>query len=304
MRVLSFLAVVLFSCSLAQSFSGTFRLPTENGGITLVLNQDDVGNVTGTLAGNGTTFTLTGELGDREVGVAYGIVETPSGRLLFEAYLEEPELTLYILGVDESGQADYDTAEELSFTRQGNNPLAMPLAQNANSSPILAQGQYASLSQDNALAFIEALEFSLNQVGYSHRFTETDYEQLLQALTQSFPGADQQDQAVLSQARDIWTRVSANWSTASDDDKKEFILGVFILAFGEETVQQWVTQNNPQNSSSQELGSGGSCSGYDECASRYLDGETWTDSYNAQGCWAAAGCSSYDSSSNTFTYED
>jgi hypothetical protein len=118
------------------------------------------------------------------------------------------------------------------------------------------QGHYANLTQDNALAFIEALEFSLNQVGYSYSFTEADYQQLLQALTESFPGANQQDQAVLSQAREIWTRVSANWSTARDDDKKEFILGVFILAFGEETVQQWVVQNNSQNSSSQDLGGG------------------------------------------------
>jgi hypothetical protein len=92
--------VVLFSCSLAQSFSGTFSLPTATGGIILTLKQDDVGNATGTLAGNGATFTLTGELGDQETGIAYGIIETSTEPLLFEAYLEEPQLTLYILGVD------------------------------------------------------------------------------------------------------------------------------------------------------------------------------------------------------------
>lgn len=100
MRVLSVLAVVLGNCSLAQSFSGTFSLSTDTGVIILTLEQDTIGSVTGTLAGNSTTFTLTGELGDQEVEVAYGIIETSTERLLFEAYLEEPQLVLLILGVD------------------------------------------------------------------------------------------------------------------------------------------------------------------------------------------------------------
>ena len=35
----------------------------------------------------------------------------------------------------------------------------------------------------------------------------------------------------------------------------------------------------------------------------YVDGKTWSDPFNTQSCWAAAGCSSFDSSTGSFDYD-
>ncbi|MCA9839165.1 MAG: hypothetical protein KC422_19800 [Trueperaceae bacterium] len=104
---------------------------------------------------------------------------------------------------------------------------------------------------------------------------------------------------MLSQAREIWTRAQQNWASSAEADQREFVLGVFTIAFGEATIQQWLAKNSGKTSSGQP---GEACSNIDDCASRYMDYETWQDTANTQGCWAAAACSSYDSSSNTYEY--
>lgn len=408
---------------LGQSFTGTYSVPTETGTITLSLTQDGA-KVTGIIEGDGTRFTLDGEVDPDDANVSYGLAQTPESTLGFQAYLEAGKLYFYLVNVNEQGEIDFDNAAELVFDPVAasasspevpSNPLAAPpagnplaptqaadmfagtyvgdglklslkladdqysgqlelsgqaypvvaLATSGNGltggfqvgeatytfsatlqgdllelvsdgatyrlsketgnpltrsadpsgsgpsnpptaptnveSPILAEGQFARLSQDDALAFVEALEFSLAQLGYAYTFTEAERQQIYQEMVRTFPAASQQDQLVLSQARDILTRVSANWSVANDADKKEFILGVMILAFGEGAVQQWVGQGTGQD---QALGSGGGCASFDDCAGKYLDGDTWTDTANAQGCWAAAGCSGYDGATDTFTYDD
>ena len=42
----------------------------------------------------------------------------------------------------------------------------------------------------------------------------------------------------------------------------------------------------------------------DSCFSQYASPETYGGAMNAQSCWAAAGCSDYDASTNEFSYED
>lgn len=166
---------------------------------------------------------------------------------------------------------------------------------------VVAVGAYASLSLDNALAFIEAFEFVLSQVGYDYAFTDADRLELVQAVAASYPAAEQVDQLVLADARNIWSRVQANWSTASQEDRIEFALGVLVLAFGEETVAQWVG-SAPSASGTSSFG--GDCGSFEECTGSLVDGGTWSDTFNSQGCWAAAGCSSFDSSTGSFSYDD
>jgi hypothetical protein len=173
---------------------------------------------------------------------------------------------------------------------------------NAND-PVIAQGAYGVLTQDNALAFIEALEFSLQQVGYTYAFTDTDRQQLLQALVQSYPQGQPSDQAVLAQARQVWSQVQTNWPAADETSKREFIIGVFVLAFGPEAVQQAMASEGGGGG-----GGGGpsnlDCSDIDACVAAFSDPETYQDTVNAQSCWAAAGCTDYDPSSNDFYYEE
>ena len=168
--------------------------------------------------------------------------------------------------------------------------------------PVIATGAYATLTQDNALAFLEAFEFVLAQIGYAYQFTDSERYELLNAVAQNFPFAEQMDQLVMADARNIWERVATNWPVASEADKREFALGVLILAFGPEAVASWVGPTGA-GGGGQSLG-GGNCTTFEDCTSSFVDQETWTDTFNSQGCWAAAGCGGYDASSNTFDYGD
>lgn len=162
--------------------------------------------------------------------------------------------------------------------------------------PVLAQGPHGTLREDDALAFIEALEFSLQQVGYVGRFTETERAQMLQAIAQSYPTLAPDEQAVLAQARQVWSNVQQNWPRASSAEREQFVMGVFVLAFGEQSMQQAAAEGGGG-------GGGGNCHDIDACVSRYTDPETLSDTMNAQSCWAAAGCSGYDPVQNDFTYD-
>lgn len=168
---------------------------------------------------------------------------------------------------------------------------------------IVARGNAAELSRDDALAFLEVLEFVLDQLGYAYRFSEAERSEALTTFARTFPTMDAADQVVLAQARTIWERVRVNWHRSDEREQREFALGVLILAFGEETVASWV---GPQGSGGQgqALGQGSGCASFDDCAASFVDQQTWTDTFNAQGCWAAAGCEHYDSGSGTFTYSD
>lgn len=297
----------------AQEYSGSYTTEHALGMLRLELVQTGA-ELRGTLSGAGIHFELKGFVFAEGAG---GAVYTAEGMGGFEIYLQGDTLGLYLFELDEDYEPIMDSVTELIMTRRGSaasppgaqtaNPLgqaeapANPLATGAND-PVMVQGQYASLTRDNALAFIEAFEFALIQVGYAYRFTDAEREQLLQAVVQAFPQAEQMDQVVLSHAREIWTRVQANWPRASEAERREFILGVFILAFGEEAVQQWVGPTG-SGGQGQALGTD-SCGSFEDCTSRFVDQRTWSDTFNAQGCWAAAGCNSYDSSSGTFSYAD
>lgn len=162
-------------------------------------------------------------------------------------------------------------------------------------SPVIATGAFAHLTQDDAAAFLEALEFVLGQIGYPYALTAGERAQFMQALAQNFPLLPQPDQAALSQARWIWERVRANWAHASPNEQQEFVVGVLALAFGEQTVRQWVGGGGRG-------GGGGQCTTFEDCTGAFVDGDAWLDTFNTQGCWAAAGCEGYDPSTGTFDY--
>jgi hypothetical protein len=397
MRLTIGLLLLLISVVVAQEISGEYTMPGVQASVTLNVQQDASGKVTGRLQAEGIQFTLEGDVDPEDTTIFYGYLHSSQGTLLFEAYLEGAQLYFYVLELTPAGEIDYDNATELLFERHsqvtqsgGNaNPLAQspaqstlsgtfagdglqltleatasgysgsltvnqqtypvqgtetagvlsgsfevngaqfaftatlmgdtltlvsdgaqytlqrrsanPLGQSSSSGAAasLAQGQYGVLTEDNANAFIEALEFSLRQVGYTQAFSQQERVQMRQAIAQAFPQGTPEEQAVLSQARDIWTRVQQNWEHASDDDKREFLLGVFVLAFGEAQVSQWVNASAASPSGS----SGRNCGSFEECTSHLVSEQTWTDTFNAQGCWAAAGCSDYDPGSQTFSYD-
>lgn len=303
------LVIALIATAAANTFAGTFDGQIDAGAVQLELVLDG-SRLTGTLLAPGLRFELDGQHLDSE---AYGLVHTAQGTANFEAYLQGDTLGLYLYEVDAAGEPLMDTVVELLLTRRAPAAVAPPAGKGAigagsppasgsqatSPSPVLATGAYGTLTEDGAAAFIEALEFVLAQLGYAYEFSAAERSDATQAIASYFPTAEPLDQQVLADARNIWERVKVNWPVASESDRREFALGVLVLAFGEETVAAWVNQAG--GGGGQALGSG-SCTSFEDCTSSFVDEGTWTDTFNAQGCWAAAGCNGYDSSTGSFDY--
>lgn len=266
----------------------------------------------GTFEGDGLRVTVAGSSGayrgELELGGQVFPFEASggSGRLEgtfasggssypFTAVLADDDLTV------ESGGATYRTRRVVDGPTPPANPLGGGAADPAADDPVLVQGSHAALTRDNAEAFVDALEFSLQQAGFAARFGDADRRQMLDALAANFAALGPADQTVLAQAREVWTRVQANWASASPAEQREFVLGVFVLAFGDEAVQQALSAGGG-GAGGAGAGGGGSCATIDDCMSTYADPETYQDTVNAQGCWAAAGCEGYDPVDNSFDY--
>lgn len=292
-HVLALLALLVFfgPRALAQDFGGVYQGSSQAGPVTVTLEMTG-DEFVGTLSASGVEFALEGWV---QQGVGVGLAYTGEGSVGFEAYLEGMTLGLYLFEMDSQGAPVVESVIELLLTKQtGGGVAATPAA----AGRVIATGTYGSLSEDAAVAFIEALEFVLGQVGYAYTFSDTDRAEAFRALAANYPAMSQMDQVVLSQAREIWQGVQVNWATASSAEQREFALGVLILAFGEQTVSSWVGPGSGGGG----LGGGASCTTFEDCTSSFVDEGTWTDTFNAQGCWAAAGCGGYDASSNSFDY--
>lgn len=332
----TFLVMATFAVAAAQDFTGTFVSQVEQGVITVQLAMQGSA-VYGYLEGPGVFLELEGELdGGNAVGTATSQGAPPLG---FAGAIDGDTLGLWFYEIV-NGAVVVESEIEVILTRVAGGaepatagagapptavsppsqaaaspaprkqlpgaapPGAAPTApsgalgeatQPGDGSPVVATGQFGTLTQDDAAAFIEALEFVLAQIGYAYTFTEAERAQALQAIAQNYPQLTQVEQATLSQARNIWERVKVNWATAPAADQREFAVGVLVLAFGEETVAQWAGSGGG--------GGGGTCTTFEDCTGSVLDGQAWSDTFNAQSCWAAAGCNSFDASTGTFDYD-
>lgn len=305
--VASHVMLTLAGLAGAQGLTGTFVTTVETGEVVVELSVAGE-DFSGTMQVPGMELTLEGDVVD---GVGIGYASTANGTMGFEAHLQGDVLGVYIFEMDATGAPLPETVIELILDRSlakaptrsvgAGEPPAAGATDAAVPAPgeVLATGAYATLTRDDALAFIEAFEFVLTQIGYSYRFTDADRSQLLGAIAENYATADQTDQIVMAQSRVIWEGVKANWSVASEADQREFALGVLILALGEDTVRSLAGQGGGGRA----LGGGGSCSSFEDCTSGFVDEQTWTDTFNAQGCWAAAGCSGFDASTGSFDYD-
>lgn len=211
----------------------------------------------------------------------------------FSAALSGDTLTV------QSGGATYRTVRTADGSRPAPGPSPSPTPSPAND-PVIAQGPYGTLTQDNALAFFEALVFAHEQVGYPVTLTQQELDQYIAAAAQAYPTFSPDEQAGLAMSREVWNRVQARWADAAPADQREFVIGMLAMWYGDDQVAQWFGGGSAGGGG----GGDGSCSDIDACFSQYADPETYSDAMNAQSCWAAAGCSDYDAGSNTFTYDD
>jgi hypothetical protein len=116
-RVLSALLVVGLATlaprpAQGQQFTGTFTVPNQAGGMMTLTLREAGGGVTGSLASNGVTYEVQGQIED---GTLVGVMSGTEGGLYFAAERWENELWVELYGVDANGQPDFDDSTEIDF---------------------------------------------------------------------------------------------------------------------------------------------------------------------------------------------
>ena len=122
-RYTGILLIALFHFAGGQDFSGSYFLQTETGGITVELRNAGQGSYSGSLSGNGISYQLSGRL---QNGVLSGSVGDEFAGVVFEAQLSGENLTFLMAEVDELGNPDPASIQNLNFKRMAgveNSPL-------------------------------------------------------------------------------------------------------------------------------------------------------------------------------------
>ncbi len=101
--------------ALAQSYAGTYTTRNPQGNIvTLTLEQDAKGRVTGTLSGQGTTFRVEAEA--RPDGLA-GTLSSEAGTLVLLSRLNGNELQVLLAEAGPDGRPNLQAARQIVMTR-------------------------------------------------------------------------------------------------------------------------------------------------------------------------------------------
>ena len=113
-------------------------------------------------------------------------------------------------------------------------PYGVPQAQAATQ--VLARGPGGVLTLDAALAYVEALQFSLQQAGHPVRFSNEDARLIVQRLAKFYPGLNPGAQQKLSGARNLWQQYARVWNTLPLEARREFAYDVIALAYGDQAA--------------------------------------------------------------------
>ena len=138
--------------------------------------------------------------------------------------------------------------------------LAAVLSITCTVSPLYAQGISAQqaetgfgdfeFSQDDNLAYLEAIEFCLAQIGSPVVFDENTREAMLAKFRQVYSTLPHEVQYGLANARQTWTHYQATWDYLSLDEQKEFAYDVLSLAYGEEAAAEALGMTEDTNTQS------------------------------------------------------
>jgi len=289
LTILATLAPLAFVAAAAASdLTGTYSVPNATGGVlTVELRQDPDGTLRGRIASEGAEFPLEGRVDDD--GYAVGRVQAPGGVLAFEAETDGAILVFAFGEIGFDGDLDWEAATEWTLTREGAAPVgAADDAEEAVAAPadgdVLAQGAHGALTRDAALAFHEALVFSLRQLGAADLAAQVDVPTFLAQVAQAYPAAPPDVQTELASARAIWNRVQEAWPTLAPQQQLEIVHAVVELALGPQAATQLTGLTSGGTGGARSGGSGG------------VPGFDVNPSYEGQGCWAAAGCGGYETS--------
>ena len=161
----------------------------------------------------------------------------------------------------------------------------------AGGSQVLAQGPGGTLTVDAVLAYIEALEYSLAQIGQPTQFPQDARMEIARSMAQAYPSVPVATQQELAQARATWTQYAQAWGTLALEQKQEFVYFVLAIYAGEEAAAQALGLN-----------AGGGESGADGDGT-YGESYHINPNYEGSDCWASAGCADYTPEGG-YVYED
>jgi hypothetical protein len=230
-----------------------------------------------------------------------GSFESGAAAFAFTADLADDAVTLA------TGGATY-VMRRITAPPPPANPLGggaaptVPQGLAAGTGATLVTGPHGSLTQDGAEAFVDALLFAVQQLGLPGTLTPAERAEAIRELANGFPTLPASHQAALTQARDTWNLVQAGWATATQPDREQFVLGVLVIAFGEELVQQALAASSNSGGGAGG-GGGGGCQTIDDCIGRYAPGGG-IDFNRTASCGMNWSCDRYDASTGTFHYRD
>lgn len=156
---------------------------------------------------------------------------------------------------------------------------------------VLAAGAGGPFTRDAAEAYVEALEFTLGEIGQPTAFDAGKRAQIQEALAAGFSGLPVEVQVDLANARPLWTEYHAAWPTLPLQAKQEFAYYILTLAYGEQAAAQALGLNVGD--------AGGGGGGGDNPSVDDLMGSV----PGTTDCWGSAGCTGYDAGSGTYTFE-
>ncbi len=112
----TFTVLLISSFVLAQSITGQWTYTNlQNGSVLTLILQDNVGQLIGTLEGNGQRFSLSGRVSGLQ---AQGTLTDNAGNQGFFALTVQNNQMQFTFGdYDSAGQPDYNTALQATFTR-------------------------------------------------------------------------------------------------------------------------------------------------------------------------------------------
>jgi len=114
--------------------------------------------------------------------------------------------------------------------------------------PVLAEGEGGNLTRDGVDAYIEALEFSLTQMGQPTDFEAAQRTSIRTSLASHYPELPVEIQEDLANLRPIWNHYMQTWPLIGPEAKRDFAFTVLALAFGTKKAAAAVgLELDPQN---------------------------------------------------------
>jgi hypothetical protein len=162
----------------------------------------------------------------------------------------------------------------------------------ATDGTVLAQGAGGTFTRDAADAYIEALEFTLAEIGQPTTFEPGERGQIHEALAAGFADLPVEAQIDLANARPLWTQFRSEWSTLPLQAKQEFAYYILTLAYGEQAAGQALG-----------LSAGDAEEGASDTYRPSVD-DMIGNVPGTTDCWGSAGCTGYDAGTGTYTFED